>query len=214
MVKWRLLCYATLYCQIYMNRGNDQTEGINLSVTSISQSSLSGRCWTGNVDYQMMHGHYMLCCPVLYYMVSALIFNTTLCFMIPCNILTICSTDSVSLTKANEKWYCCRGFCALSDTTLLVVDFSLWRVFFFFVAIFALRAAAWRETGTDKTVTWTHVEDKYTDKSQRKKTWVREKVKAILCLNKLMMTDGVPSVCLHVRVSVQEVACLCVFKCV
>lgn len=61
--------------------------------------------------------------------------------------------------------------CVLADTKLLGVDVILRGVFFFFALICALRAAAWRQRRTDKTVTRIHVEDKYTDKSQRKKQW-------------------------------------------
>lgn len=96
-----------------------------------------------------------------------------------------------------------------------VVDFSL-RMVFIFIVLCALKAAAWRERRTDKTVTWTHVEDAYTDKSQRKKkTSAGENVKAILCLNKLFARDtaGVPSVCLYVFASLHFV-CVCVLKCI
>lgn len=89
----------------------------------------------------------------------------------------------------------------MAETKRLVVDFSLRRVFIF-VVLSALKAAAWRERRADKTVTWTHVEDKHADKSQRgKKKKGGEKVKVILSLDRLFDTDGVPS----------NGVCVCVF---
>lgn len=56
----------------------------------------------------------------------------------------------------------------MAETKRLVVDFSLRRVFIF-VVLSAVKAAAWRERRTDKTVTWTHVEDKHADKKKKRK---------------------------------------------